>query len=124
VGFLANLAALSLGLVAVLRVVCACADIALRRGRAAALRDLKRCALGALPLLAGMVIFVIGFAHDPLWPDQDETPARRSARLAASRLADQVYVASAIVQAAGVGYLCTLAPSGVARVPADGRPVT
>jgi hypothetical protein len=50
----------------------------------------------------GFTILVFGFTHDPLWPNQDETPEMRVARLAARAFADRVYLVSAILSTGGL----------------------
>jgi protein-S-isoprenylcysteine O-methyltransferase Ste14 len=100
--FLATILALCLASVVFFLALGRASVMALRRHRASALRYLKQCAVAALPLLMGVIIFVCGFFNDPLWPDQDETPERHAVYLAAQEFAGRFYLASALLSAGGL----------------------
>lgn len=74
----------------------------LRRGRARAWFYLKRCTVAAVPLLLALIVFVVAFFYDPLWPDQDETPERHAVYLAAQDFAGRIYFAAALLSAGGL----------------------
>lgn len=78
------------------------ATLAFSPRRDASWQRLKRIVITAIPTLLGIVVLVVGFANDPLWPDQDETPERRAARLAAKAVADRLYWTSTTLSACGL----------------------
>ena len=74
---------------------------------------LARAAL--LLLVLGLIVMLVGFGVDPLWPAQDATPemARRAAEQAA--LADWIYSAGMLTLLAAVGCLIATAIRRVRR---------
>lgn len=63
---------------------------------------LKRMLIAVIPSFLGIVVLLVGLLSDPLWPDQDETPERRAARLAASAFAGRAYLGSAVLALGGI----------------------
>jgi hypothetical protein len=98
--------------------------LATRRDAYSARLYLKRCALAGLPLLVAFLVLTFGYLGNPygypIWPDQDETAARRAARLAAIAFADRVWIASAILSTGG---LLWFSRAAVVRAPQLRPPV-
>ncbi len=104
-GLFVTVISLCLAAAVALLVVGASFVLAVRRGRVATMAFLKRCTVAAIPVAIGLIILGFGFSRDPLWPDQDETPERRVARLSAREFADHVYLVSATFSAGGLLWL-------------------
>ncbi len=100
--FLGTLFELLVASILALFVIGRASVVTVHRGRAVAFFYLKRCVVAAVPLLLAVIVFVFAFFHDPLWPDQDETPQRHAVYLAAQDFVDRIYFASALLSAGGI----------------------
>lgn len=62
-----------------------------------------------LPLVPGLIFFVVGFLVDPLWPAQDPTPEMEIAYAREAARCHQIYQAGAVTLLGGsLGTLAVL----------------
>lgn len=100
--FLISIAIFFLALLVSIGVIVAACVLSFRVSRPVSWLYLRRCLVFSLPLLVGFVVFFVGFSRDPLWPNQDMTPAEHIEYRTASIRAKRIYTASAILSSSAV----------------------